>query len=152
MTYPNPPSNFGFLAEHDALFVELAASAERAFAGDPNTTLMKLRQLGEALAQHMATISGVAFDDQTSQADLLYRLNRELRLEPQVKELFHTLRIEGNRATHQFRTRHKEALDGLKLARELAIWFHRSFGKAGTGTGNPRQSLSRRADRAVAQG
>ncbi len=32
----------------------------------------------------------------------------------------------------QFRTRHKEALDGIKLARELAIWFHSSFGKAGT--------------------
>lgn len=132
MTTPHPPSNFGFLAEHDALFVELTASAERAFAGDPNTTLIKLRQLGEALAQHMAAMSGVDFDDQTSQADLLYSLNRELRLEPQVKELFHTLRIEGNKATHQFRTRHKEAMDGLKLARELAIWFHRSFGKAGT--------------------
>ncbi|WP_434983792.1 type I restriction-modification system endonuclease [Vreelandella zhaodongensis] len=132
MTTPYPPSNFGFLAEHDALFVELAAAAEHAFASDPNTTLIKLRQLGEALAQHMAAISGVEFDNQTSQADLLYRLNRELRLEPQVKELFHTLRIEGNKATHQFRTRHKEAMDGLKLARELAIWFHRSFGKAGT--------------------
>ncbi|MDQ7733894.1 type I restriction-modification system endonuclease [Halomonas sp. SpR1] len=132
MTSPYPPSNFGFLAEHDALFVELATAAEHAFVSDPNTTLIKLRQLGEALAQHMAAISGIEFDDQTSQADLLYRLNRELRLEPQVKELFHTLRVEGNKATHQFRTRHKAAMDGLKLARELAIWFHRSFGKAGT--------------------
>lgn len=48
MTSPYPPSNFGFLAEHDALFVELTASAERAFASDPNTTLIKLRQLGES--------------------------------------------------------------------------------------------------------
>lgn len=123
--------NFSFLGEHDSLFVELAESAERSFSGDPNTTLIKLRQLGEALAQHLAALSGIEFDEQTSQADLLYRLNRELRLEPQVKELFHTLRIEGNKATHQFRTRHKEAMDGLKLARELAIWFHRSFGKTG---------------------
>ena len=125
-------TNFAFLEEHDSLFVELAETAERAFASDPNTTLIKLRQLGEALAQHLAALSGIEFDEQTSQSDLLYRLNRELRLEPQVKELFHTLRIEGNKATHQFRTRHKEAMDGLKLARELTIWFHRSFGKAGT--------------------
>ena len=125
-------SNFGFLSQHDPLFLELAQSAERAFSSDPNTTLIKLRQLGEALAQHLAALCGIDFDQQTSQADLLYRLNRELRLEPQVRELFHTLRIEGNKATHQFRTRHKEAMDGLKLARELAIWFHRSFGKAGT--------------------
>ncbi len=124
-------ANFSFLAEHDELFVELASAAEQVFARDPNTTLIKLRQLGEALAQHIAALSGIDFDEQTSQSDLLYRLNRDLRLEPQVKELFHTLRIEGNKATHQFRTRHKEAMDGLKLARELAIWFHRSFGKAG---------------------
>ncbi|SER53211.1 type I restriction enzyme, R subunit [Vreelandella subterranea] len=132
MTSPCPPSNFGFLAAHDDLFVELADAAERAFTNDPNITLIKLRQLGEALAQHIAAVSGIEFDAQTSQAELLYRVNREIRLEPQVKELFHTLRIEGNKATHQFRTRHKEAMDGLRLARELAIWFHRSFGQEGT--------------------
>lgn len=125
--------NFGFLAEHEPLFVQLAAAAERAFSSDPNTTLIKLRQLGEAMAQHIAARAGIEFDEQTSQADLLYRIHRELRLEPVVRELFHTLRIEGNRATHQFRTRHKEALDGLKVARALAVWFHQSFGKAGEG-------------------
>jgi len=124
-------TNFSFLAEHDALFVQLASAAEGAFSSDPNTTLIKLRQLGEALAQHLAALSGIEFDEQTSQSELLYRLNRELRLEPQIKELFHILRIEGNKATHQFRTQHKEAMDGLKVARALAIWFHRSFGKAG---------------------
>lgn len=124
-------TNFAFLSEHDTLFVELAASAERSFASDPNTTLIKLRQLGEAIAQHIAALSGIEFDEQTSQADLLFRLNREVGLESVVRELFHTLRIEGNRATHQFRTQHKEAMNGLKVARSLAIWFHRSFGKAG---------------------
>lgn len=49
-------ANFGFLAEHDVLFVQLAAAAERAFASDPNTTLIKLRQLGEALAQHLVNV------------------------------------------------------------------------------------------------
>ena len=125
-------TNFDFLKEHDPLFVELAASAERAFASDPNTTLIKLRQFAEAIAQHLAARSGVEFDKQTSQADLLYRLNRELRFEPVVRELFHTLRIEGNKATHQFRTQHREAMDGLKIARALAIWFHRAFGKVGS--------------------
>ena len=77
--------SFSFLSEHDSLFVELAESAERAFASDPNTTLIKLRQLGEALAQHLAALSGIEFDEQTSQSELLYRLKRELRLEPQIK-------------------------------------------------------------------
>ena len=126
-------TNFGFLAEHDPLLAELATAAERAFASDPNTTLIKLRQLGEALAQHLAALAGITFDEQTTQADLLYRINRELKLEPVVRELFHTLRIEGNKATHQFKTQHREAMSGLIVARKLAVWFHQSFGKAGTG-------------------
>ncbi|TVQ68024.1 MAG: type I restriction-modification system endonuclease [Oceanospirillales bacterium] len=125
-------SNFGFLAEHDALFLELAQAAERAFTSDPNTTLIKLRQLGEALAQHIAALAGIEFDEQTTQADLLYKINRELKLEPVVRELFHTLRVEGNKATHQFKTQHKEAINGLIVARKLSIWFHQSFGKSGT--------------------
>ena len=126
-------SNFAFLAEHDPVFLQLAVTAEQVFAADPNTTLIKLRQLGEALAQDIAARSGIEFTSETSQADLLFRLNREIRLDPTIREMFHILRIEGNKATHQFRTRHKEAMDGLKLARTLAIWFHQSFGKAGAG-------------------
>lgn len=125
-------SNFAFLSEYDPLFLQLAQSAERAFSADPNTTLIKLRQFAEAIAQEVAARAGVIFDEQTTQADLLYKLNRELSFEPQVRELFHILRIEGNKATHQFKTQHREALDGLKVARALAIWFHQAFGSAGT--------------------
>ena len=124
-------ANFGFLSEHDPLLVHIAAAAEQAFASDPNTTLIKLRQLGEALAQNIAARIGVPADSQTTQKDLLYTLNRELQLDPTVCELFHAVRIQGNKATHQFQTRHREAMDGLKVARALAIWFHQSFGKAG---------------------
>ncbi|GGX46252.1 type I restriction-modification system endonuclease [Saccharospirillum salsuginis] len=124
------PGNFSFLAEHDPLFVELATAAERAFAGDPNTTLIKLRQLGEAMAQHLAASTGIEWNERTSQADLLYSLNRELKLEPTVREMFHILRVEGNKATHQFRTKHREAMSGLVVARKLAIWFHQSFSKS----------------------
>jgi type I restriction enzyme R subunit len=124
-------SNFGFLKEHDPLFLQLASTAESAFASDPNTTLIKLRQLGEAIAQDLAARCGIEFDGKTSQADLLFKLNQEIRLDASVAELFHTLRIEGNRATHQFKTQHKEALDGLRIARALAIWFHQAFGKQG---------------------
>ena len=124
-------TNFGFLAEHDALFDEIAASAEAAFSSDPNTTLIKLRQLGEAMAQHIAVLSGINFDEKTTQADLLYKLNKELNLDFVIRDLFHTLRIEGNKATHQFRTKHKQAFDGIKIAHKLAVWFHQSFGQEG---------------------
>ncbi|MFT6388200.1 MAG: type I restriction enzyme R subunit [Cellvibrionaceae bacterium] len=121
-------SNFVFLTPYDPIFIDLAISAERVFTSDPNTTLIKLRQLGEAMAQDIAARCGIEFDDKTTQADLLYKIHRELNLEPVVRQLFHSLRIEGNKATHQFKTQHKEALEGLKLARSLAIWFHHTFG------------------------
>ncbi|GIU46471.1 type I restriction-modification system endonuclease [Shewanella algidipiscicola] len=125
----NKSTNFSFLSSYDPIFLDLAYSAERAFTSDPNTTLIKLRQLGEAMAQDIAARCGIEFDDKTTQADLLYKIHRELNLEPVVRQLFHSLRIEGNKATHQFRTQHKEALEGLKLARSLAIWFHHAFGE-----------------------
>jgi len=125
--------NFEFLAEYDPVFLQLATAAERAFSSDPNTTLIKLRQLGEALAQDLAARAGILFDENTSQADLLWKLNREIRLDSTIYNLFHTLRIEGNKATHQFQTQHKEAMDGLRIARALAVWFHQSFGKQGGG-------------------
>jgi type I restriction enzyme R subunit len=122
-------SNFAFLKEHDPIFFQLAVNAEQAFTADPNTTLIKLRQLGEAFAQEVAARCGIKFNETTSQLDLLYKIHGEIGFEPQIKELFYTLRVEGNRATHQFKTKHKEAMDGLKIARNLAIWFHRAFAK-----------------------
>lgn len=123
------PTNFEFLKEHDSIFMQLVMGAEQAFSNDPNTTLIKLRQLGEAIAQDLATRCGIEFDQQTTQADLLYRLQRDLNLDSNIKTIFHLLRTEGNKATHQFKTNHREALDALKLARSLCVWYHRSFGK-----------------------
>ncbi len=124
-------SNFSFLQEHDPVFLQLASTAEQVFASDPNTTLIKLRQLGEALAQDLASRAGMDFDATTTQSDLLYKLSRDIQLDQNIRCLFHTLRIEGNKATHQFRTQHREAMDGLKVGRALAIWYHQSFGKNG---------------------
>jgi type I restriction enzyme R subunit len=128
----NENSNFGFLKEHDPLFFELANSAEQAFVRDPNTTLIKMRQFGEAIAQDLATRCGITFDERVSQSDLLYQVSRELSLDPDIRNVFHTLRIAGNKAAHQFRTQHKEALEGLKLGRGLAVWYHQAMGKNGT--------------------
>ncbi len=43
--------NFGFLARHDALLVSLGRQAERYFAEDPVTAVIKLRQFAEVLAR-----------------------------------------------------------------------------------------------------
>jgi len=48
------PSNFSFLKVHDEQLVRFGMLAERYFPDDPNTSLLKLRQFGEVLAQLVA--------------------------------------------------------------------------------------------------
>ena len=51
--------NFQFLTTYDRQFVRLAALAERYFRTDSNTSLIKLRQFGELLAQEIAARVGL---------------------------------------------------------------------------------------------
>jgi type I restriction enzyme R subunit len=67
-------ANFSFLAAHDPQLVRLGALAERYFKDDPTTSLIKLRQYGETLAQLVAAKAGLYRDSQEPQADLLRRL------------------------------------------------------------------------------
>jgi RimJ/RimL family protein N-acetyltransferase len=120
-------ANFDFLGSHDAQLVRLGGLAERYFKDDPNTCLIKLRQFGELLAQLTAAKSGLLTSPEEQQADLLRRLKFERVVPREVGDLFHQLRIAGNRATHVHTGDHAEALSTLKIARELGIWFHRTF-------------------------
>lgn len=47
---PASATNFGDLKAHDEQLVRFGMLAERYFPDDPNTCLLKLRQLAEALA------------------------------------------------------------------------------------------------------
>jgi type I restriction enzyme R subunit len=125
-------ANFSFLAAHDAQLVRLGALAERYFKGDPTTSLIKLRQYGETLAQLVAAKAGLFGDPQEPQTDLLRRLKFDRVVPREVGELFHHLRLVGNKATHEHQGTHAEALTALKVGRELGIWFHRTFGAAKT--------------------
>ena len=67
-------ANFAFLVAHDRLLDHLGALAERYFAEDPSTCLMKLRQFGEVLAQQVAARAGLYTSTVENQAELLGRL------------------------------------------------------------------------------
>ncbi len=51
-------TNFQFLENIEPQLMRLGALAERYFPDDPNTSLMKLRQFGELLAQNIAAQVG----------------------------------------------------------------------------------------------
>jgi hypothetical protein len=67
-------SNIGHLKAHDEQLVRLGLLAVRYFPDDPNTYLLKLRQLAESLAQISASRVGVSVAADEKRADLLRRL------------------------------------------------------------------------------
>ena len=122
-------SNFAFLQGYDPLFLQLAVAAERSFVPDPNTTLIKLRQLGEAIARDIAASIGIEAYEQTGQLDLLREIDYRLRFDRNVNEAFHQIRRLGNKATHDVSSStHKDALKALQIAWALCGWFYRTFG------------------------
>lgn len=126
---PQPSPNFAFLQEHDATLVVLATLAEAYFQNDPGTSLIKLRQYGELLAKHACARLGIYTTDQNNQHERLQSLRDEAHLSPEVLDLFHLLRRSGNEAVHQIQGTHREALSHIKVARELGVWFHRTFAR-----------------------
>ncbi|MGB0562798.1 MAG: type I restriction-modification system endonuclease [Spirulinaceae cyanobacterium] len=122
-----PSLNFTFLRPTHPTLERIGAIAEQTFATDPVTSLMKLRQFGERLAQIIAARVGLYDETDDNQLRLLNRLRNENILPQDAIDLFHQLRIKGNRATHQLQGDHRTALSNLKYARRLAAAFQRSY-------------------------
>jgi type I restriction enzyme R subunit len=121
--------NFGFLAKQDQNLVQLGALAERYFRDDPSTSLLKLRQFAELLSKLIAAHHGLYDRQQDSFDETLRKLSYERVLPRETADVFHQLRRLGNAAAHEVRGNHAEALGGLKLARQLGIWFYRTYAK-----------------------
>ncbi len=120
-------ANFAHLRFYDEQLFRLGSLAERYFPDDPNTSLLKLRQLGELLAQQVASRFGVELRQEETQQQLLRRLECDGVLEREVAELFHGLRRKGNLANHDLHGDHATALKILRMAWQLGVWFHRTF-------------------------
>jgi type I restriction enzyme R subunit len=119
--------NFGFLRKRYPELERIGAQSERYFSDDPVVSLITIRQFGEVLAQLSAARSGLFSDANEPQADLLRRLSIDGNYPRNVLDLFHQLRIDGNAATHRREGDHAKALACLKMARQLGIWFYRTF-------------------------
>jgi type I restriction enzyme R subunit len=121
--------NFAFLTAHDPQLVQLGALAERYFRDDPGTAIFKLRQFAELLSKTVAARHALYLGDRETFEDTLRRLAYERIIPKEASDVFHALRKAGNRAAHEAKGNHSDALSALKFARQLGIWFHRTYGK-----------------------
>ena len=128
-------TNFAHLRGYDDQLSRLGLLAERYFPDDPNTALIKLRQLGERLAQQAASRFGLFTSLEETQLALIRRLELDGQIEREVADLFHGLRKAGNDATHGLQGSHASALSSLKIAWQLGVWVHRTFEDPGFRSG-----------------
>ncbi|MBB4015705.1 type I restriction enzyme R subunit [Chelatococcus caeni] len=123
-------ANFDHLKELSIELHRLGVLAERFFAEDANTSLIKSRQFGEYMVKEIAALSGV-YDPVARETthDLLRRLAAQQVLPREVADVFHAVRKSGNEATHGFGGSPAEALSALKFCRALGVWYRRTFGR-----------------------
>jgi type I restriction enzyme, R subunit len=126
---PGSP-NFSFLAEYDPRLVVTASRAERALSfGDPVGALTHLRTFAELLARGALTELGAYVEPRQEQAERL-RVLKSRSVDEQVLAMFHSVRKTGNDAVHDGVGTQGHAVQHLKIARELAVWFYRTVRRA----------------------
>jgi type I restriction enzyme R subunit len=120
-------SNFAQFAEQDQQLLRIGLLAERYFPDDPNTSLLKLRQLAELLAQQVAAYLGIYVSSEEPQFELIRRLQDQGIFSREIAQLFGEVRRAGNAASHAMVGDHRTALAALKITWQLGVWFHRTF-------------------------
>jgi len=113
-----PQTNFAHLEQHDEQLLRLGMLAEKYFADDPNTCLLKLRQLAELLAQLVAAKTGQLVAPEESQYELLRRLQDSGIVPREVAQLFGEVRRTGNAANHALEGELQQVLESFNEA----IW------------------------------
>ncbi len=119
--------NFAFLADLDLPLMHQAALAERRCLDDPSAALTKLRLFGELLAKNIAARFGVYTDAQSQQHEILKKLKYKDVLDSKLADMFHSIRIAGNAAVHEGKGTVRDALQNLRFAHQLAVYFYRVF-------------------------
>lgn len=118
--------NFSFLEKREPLLFRLANLSEQLFPSDSNTSLLKSRQFGEALAQQLAARSRRPSLTGERQLDLLNRLKSDGLVPKSIADMLHFIRKKGNEANHDLTGSASDALTCLRFMHTIAIWYVRA--------------------------
>ena len=122
-------SNFGFLSPAWPVLAELGDLAEKNLYLDPNTSLIKLRMFAELLAKYLLAYENFEDPIGGKQISRLNLLSNKGFVPERLVPLFHSLRIIGNKATHEVYGTKEEAQTHLQLAHRLGVWFRQTYGE-----------------------
>lgn len=117
--------NFGYLLQHEPALVVHGAGAESYVFSDPNVSMLKARQFGEALTATAFLKLGIP----NMPREQFKRLNVLLDMrvvDERVHRWFNAVRLKGNKANHEGYDVARDALLLVRACYELGSWFHRT--------------------------
>ncbi len=116
-------SNFQLVKKEYPQLAHIGQLAEMNVFIDPPTTLTKLRLLLELLSKLISKYEGLDLD-RMDQLTRLQKLEHEDVLPSDMLELFHKVRISGNKASHDGEGTTAEAKYMLRQAVKVIKWFY----------------------------
>ena len=122
-------SNFSFLKSKWKILGELGETAEDNLYRDPNTTIVKLRMFIEQIVDYMFAYDKIEEPEEDSLFNKLKLLEREELIQNDIADIFHSLRIEGNKAVHESFDSLEDAKTLLSLGYKAAVWFMQVYGE-----------------------
>lgn len=123
-------SNFQFLEDEFPLLLNLANGAEANLYSDSPVALIKLRLFAEKLTLFVFEKSYLEFPYENTFNNQLRTLNQEGLLPERIKSLLDTVRIKGNKASHEGLGTLEEAKQVLFSAFKIGKWFYETYAES----------------------
>ena len=119
-------SNFNFLVNKYPGIAKLGRDAEQELYRDPNASIIKLRQFGGQIVVKLFEIENLSLpidEERRKQINRLKLLETNGIIQGKILDIFHDIRKTGNDAVHGLLNTEETAIDLLKKAFNLAVWF-----------------------------
>ncbi|MDG0973339.1 MAG: type I restriction-modification system endonuclease [Crocinitomicaceae bacterium] len=117
-------SNFSYIEAEYPQLAHIGQLAERNVFIDPSTTLSKLRLLLELMSKLIAQYECIDDADRMDQMTRLQKLEYAAILPPEINDLFHKVRVSGNKASHSVAGSPSEAKFMLRQTVKVVKWFY----------------------------
>lgn len=114
-------SNFDFLKVKYPDLAKIGSFAEEYYESDPVSSIAKLRMFAEFISKKLC-VTYIGNTAEASFSDLLSYLRDHI--EPKFLDIFHIIRLKGNKAAHENIGTIQDALILIKHAYDISIWFY----------------------------
>ncbi|MCC9073570.1 type I restriction-modification system endonuclease [Flavobacterium sp. F-65] len=119
-------SKFSFLQDKYPELFAISELSEKLYYLDPSSSLSKLRLFSEKMTILIWQFEDLAFFD-GNQVDRINQLFYKNCIPEVIKDLLHTVRKSGNKASHDGNGTNSEAVFILKKSYQLSKWFFETY-------------------------